>query len=124
MLENSIYQQFLKENPSFGYLKVQIFTAEQGIPISDVNIKIQKEIKNQIFTIYTGKTDESGIVKDIKLPAPDITDYDLPTYTSYELIVNHPRYQGPNIFIIPIYSNQKMIQYINLTPIYQEVKND
>ena len=38
MNENEVYQQFLKDNPSTGTLKVQIFMAEQAIPIPNVNI--------------------------------------------------------------------------------------
>ena len=38
------YQQFIKENPAVGYLKVQVFTAYGAIPIADTNILITKDI--------------------------------------------------------------------------------
>ena len=44
MNKNEVYQQFLKDNPSTGILKVQIFMAEQAIPIPNVNITIEKEV--------------------------------------------------------------------------------
>lgn len=123
MEQNQIYQKFLKENPMYGFLKVQIYLANQAIPVPDVKIKIQKEIEGETFTIFEGKTDESGIVTNIKLPAPDIKDPDTPTFASYTLIVDHPSYQGPTTFSIPVYSNQKMIQYVNLIPLFKEDKN-
>lgn len=124
MNENPIYQKFLNENPSTGTLRIQIYMANQAIPIANVNVTIKKEIENQNFTIYEGKTDESGIINEIKLPAPIIKDNEMPNYTTYTLIVNHPSYQGPTTFSIPIYSNQKMIQYVNLIPLFKESKNE
>lgn len=115
-MNNEIYEQFLKDNPEVGILKVQIFMAEQAIPIANVNIIIEKEISNETINFYEGITDESGIVANINLPAPIIKNYDEPEYVSYKLIVTHPNYIGPTIFTIPIYSGQKMIQYITLVP--------
>lgn len=38
------YQEFIKENPSTGRLKVEVFTAYQAIPIPDTDIIITKDI--------------------------------------------------------------------------------
>ena len=35
-----LYQDFIKENPDIGILKVQVFTAYGAIPISDTDIII------------------------------------------------------------------------------------
>ena len=90
MNENEVYQQFLKDNPSTGILKVQIFMAEQAIPIPNVNITIEKEVSKIELNFFEGITDESGIISNIILPAPVIKNSDEPEYVTYELIVKHP----------------------------------
>ena len=51
------YKTFIKENPSTGTLKVEVFTAYQAIPISDTDIIITKDIDNQKVLFFVGKTD-------------------------------------------------------------------
>ena len=123
MNKDKIYQEFLKENPENGILKVQVFMADQAIPIANVNILIEKEVSNETLDFYDGKTDESGVIENITLPAPKIDDNDIPKYVSYQLIVKHPNYQGPTTYTIPIYSGQKMLQYVVLKPLSKENAN-
>ena len=63
MNKDKIYQEFLKENPENGILKVQVFMANQAIPIANVNILIEKEISNETLDFYNGMTNESGIIE-------------------------------------------------------------
>ena len=124
MNKDKIYQEFLKENPENGILKVQVFMANQAIPIANVNILIEKEISNETLDFYFCLTNESGIIEAISLPAPKIEDNDKPKYVSYQLIVKHPNYQGPTTYTIPIYSGQKMLQYVVLKPLSKENTNE
>lgn len=124
MNKDKIYQEFLKENPENGILKVQVFMANQAIPIANVNILIEKEISNVTLDFFNGMTNESGIIEAISLPAPKIEDNDIPKYVSYQLIVKHPNYQGPTTYTIPIYSGQKMLQYVVLKPLSKETTNE
>lgn len=124
MNKDKIYQEFLKENPESGILKVQVFMANQAIPIANVNILIEKEISNVTLDFFNGMTNESGIIEAISLPAPKIEDNDIPKYVSYQLIVKHPNYQGPTTYTIPIYSGQKMLQYVVLKPLSKENTNE
>ncbi len=124
MNKDKIYQEFLKENPENGILKVQVFMANQAIPIANVNILIEKEISNETLYFFNGMTNESGIIEAISLPAPKIEDNDIPKYVSYQLIVKHPNYQGPTTYTIPIYSGQKMLQYVVLKPLSKENTNE
>ena len=84
MNKDKIYQEFLKENPENGILKVQVFMANQAIPIANVNILIEKEISNETLDFFNGMTNESGIIEAISLPAPKIEDNDIPKYVSYQ----------------------------------------
>lgn len=124
MNKDKIYEEYLKENPENGILKVQVFMAEQAIPLANVNILIEKEVENETLNFYDGVTDESGIIENITLPAPRIDNADVPSYATYILIVNHPKYQGPTTFNVPIYSGQKMIQYVSLTPLTKVIENE
>ena len=45
-INSEVYQQFLKDNPSNGYLRIRAFAANQAIPISGMNITISKIIDN------------------------------------------------------------------------------
>lgn len=124
MNKEEVYQSFLNDNKGKGTLKVQIYIANQAIPISDVSVIIEKEIAQFTYIIFEGKTNLDGIVDNIILPSPIIEDMDNPSFTTYKLKVSHKSYKIPDTFNIPIYSNQKMIQYVNLIPLYQVNSNE
>ena len=44
-----LYEDFIRENSSFGNLKVQVFTAYEAIPISNTTILITKDIAAFLF---------------------------------------------------------------------------
>ena len=46
-----LYQDFIRENPDVGYLKVQAFTAYGAIPIPNTSIIITKDIDTEVFKI-------------------------------------------------------------------------
>ena len=123
MKKDQVYEKFLEENPDIGILKVQISLAEQAIPIPNVDVLIEKKVSNLTLNFFEGLTDGSGTISNIDLPAPVIKDKDEPEYIMYQLIVKHPNYVGPTTFQIPIYSGQKMIQYITLVPKRKENNN-
>ena len=41
---SEIYKNYLQKNPSIGYLKIRAFAANQAIPISNLNVKVSKNI--------------------------------------------------------------------------------
>ena len=55
-INSKVYQDFLKENPGSGYLKIRAFTANQAIPISGLNIIISKNIDNNNVIFFEGTT--------------------------------------------------------------------
>lgn len=114
------YQQFIKENPAVGYLKVQVFTAYGAIPIADTNILITKDIGGDKVVFFEGKTDSSGIISDIELPAPPINNLpdpnSLPQYTVYDLTAIHLGYESIKKYLIGMFGGVGVIQYIKMTP--------
>lgn len=114
------YKQFINENPDIGILKVQVFTAYGAIPISDTDIIISKNIGNYRVIFFKGKTDSSGIIADIELPAPPfelVPNPDVPPkYTLYDLSAIHIGYESIKQYSIGMFGGVKIIQYVKMNP--------
>ena len=91
------YKTFIEENPSTGVLKVQVFTADQAIPIANAEVFITKKIGDNDVLFFSGQTDSSGIVDNIILPAPkaeiNLDTFEVPKYTTYNLVVSSDEYK-------------------------------
>lgn len=114
------YKQFINENPDIGILKVQVFTAYGAIPISDTDIIISKNIGDYRVVFFRGKTDSSGIISDIELPAPPFelvpNPDDPPKYTLYDLSAIHIGYESIKQYSIGMFGGVKIIQYVKMNP--------
>lgn len=112
------YEAFIAENPSEGILKVQAFTADQAIPIADADVFITKNINGQDVLFFQGKTDSSGIIDNIVLPAPiggyDVDLFELPSYTTYDLIFSSTLYNKIKQYQISMFGDVKVLQYVKL----------
>lgn len=113
------YKKFIKENPDKGYLKIQAFTAYQAIPIENVEILITKDIGNDKVIFFQRKTDSSGIINNIELPAPtgtvDLNAQEIPKYTTYDLTAIHEGYEAIKKYEIAMFGDVRVIQYIKMT---------
>ena len=113
---SNMYKDYLKENPSTGFLKIRAYTANEAVPVKGVNIIISKIINDSKIIFFEGFTDTSGIIDKILLPAPKLDNNNLkaPNYTKYEItaIFNN------NIknYTINMYENIYVTQTINITP--------
>lgn len=114
------YEQFIKENPDKGSLKIQAFTAHQAIPIENAEIIITQDIGNNKVLFFKGYTDSSGIIDNIELPAPigtvDLKAQEIPKYTSYNLTAIHEGYESIKKYDIAMFGNVKIIQYVKMRP--------
>lgn len=114
------YQDFIKQNPSTGTLKVEVFTAYQAIPISDTKILVTKEIDDKTVLFFSGITDSSGMISDIKLPSPEENkDYKPggnPQYTMYDVTAIHEGFERIKKYNVAIFGNTGVIQYIKMIP--------
>lgn len=115
----SDYNEFAKNNPSIGHLKVQVFTAYQAIPIENTEILITKDIKSKKVLFFKGLTNSSGIVEDIPLPTPknDVIAelFETPVYETYDITAINTDYENIQKFSINMYDT-KIIQYIKMIP--------
>ena len=117
-INSSIYQNFIKENPSRGNLRIRAFAASQAIPISGLNIVVSKVIDNNNVVFFEGKTDESGLIEKISLPAPKIVtdNLDVPDKTTYEIQATYVPDNVVSIFKVNMYENICVVQNINIVP--------
>lgn len=115
---NQDFQNFLNNNPSTGTLKVRVSSINKALPVENVNITVSKVIGNDTIIFFNGKTDESGMVMNIKLPTPigNPNDEVAPEFTTYQL---HAVYEPENfdkIYDIALCCGISVIQNINITP--------
>lgn len=118
LLEDKDYQEFLKENPEYGYLKIRASAANEAIPIKNVDIVVSKKIGNNNVIFYEGKTDESGMINDIKLPSPEKikSDEEVPKFTEYEILATYEPQNINKRYKVSICCDIVAIQYIRIIP--------
>lgn len=112
------YQEFLKDNPTEGYLKIRAFAASQAIPISGVNIVISKIIDNNRVIFFEGATNESGVIERITLPAPrkNTNNLTAPNTTEYDVTATYEPDNIDTFYRVKVYENVYVIQNINIVP--------
>lgn len=114
---SAIFKDFMSKYPKLGYLRVRAYSANEAIPIVGLNIIISVMYNNDRIIFYEGKTNESGITENIKLPAPAINpdNLDVPYYLTYDIdaiYLNNSR----NSYKVNIYAGIQSIQNINAKP--------
>ena len=115
---SSLYNSFIKENPSFAYLNIRTSAAFEAVPISGVRIIVSKMFDNNKIIFFDGITDMSGMINDIKLPTPSLVsdDLDLPKGIVYDI---EAIYESDNIdrnYKVLMYPGIHVVQNINLIP--------
>ena len=115
---SNIYKEFIKSNPTEGYLKIRAYAAGQAIPISGLNITISKIIDNNKVIFFDGSTNESGIIERIILPAPKLLEnnLDAPNSTEYNITATYYPDNIETNYTVKIYENIYVIQNINIVP--------
>ena len=113
------YQDFIKDNPDLGALKVQAFTAYNSVPIADADVMIAKDIDEYRIIFFRGVRDSSGILVNRDLPArakSTVGRIEAPLYTVYNLTAIHTGFESIKQYSIGMFGGIKVIQYIKMTP--------
>ena len=112
-MNSSEYKEFINRNPGKGNLKIRAYAASEALPVADLNISVSAVINNQNVIFFSGKTDASGMIETISLPAPLIDPNNLiaPSYTTYKIVAG-----GSNVFSVNMYDGICVIQTINYVP--------
>lgn len=112
------YQEFINLNPAFGRLKIRAYTASEAIPVRGLDVKITKIIDGVNVVFFEGKTDSSGVIENILLPAPklDNAGNQVPPSIEYNLTASYDEKFKPVVYKVIIYDNIYVIQNINVLP--------
>ncbi len=115
--DDIFYEDFIKENPATGYIKIQAFRGDQVYPVENVEISISKEFEDGDRIFFSGVTDKNGIIDFIPLPAPPRSNSLTPStpdkYTEYELTARHPEYIAIDTEI-EVYDGIKTVQPLRM----------
>ena len=89
-----VYDDFLRDNPKQGELKIQAFTARKVFPVGDVLVEISKDFSDGRRVFYSLRTDQNGIIDGIILPAPDgeisLHPSEQQPFSTYDIYAEHP----------------------------------
>lgn len=105
-------------NPKKGYLKLQLTTARQALPVPNAKITISKTIGDETYSFVEVTTDEDGLTPLIALPAPDKALSEIPQskkpYASYDILIEHPKYRTVQLINVPVFDGITSIQPVEM----------
>lgn len=117
-------ETFLKANPELGYLRVQVFAANQSYPVQNAHVEVSKHFGDEKYVFFAAQTDASGIMSRISLPAPDRELSESPSalqpYATYEIAVSHPGFAPVLFRDCAVFDRIETIQYAALIPLAGE----
>ncbi|MGN0518605.1 MAG: hypothetical protein ACI4II_07780 [Acutalibacteraceae bacterium] len=116
------YKDFKTKHSGQGLLKVQVFAARGAFPIENANVIVQQGDRNNPHIIFSGATDESGIVEGIKLPALAESlsqNYETAANsgTDYLVSVRHPNFLPVNGRVVTAYDTVETILPVLMYPV-------
>ena len=116
--KTSLYQDFINENPTYGFLRIRAYSASEAIPIPGVQITISTIYKNNKIIYYEGKTNESGLIERISLPTPRlmVDNLDEPKKILYEIKMSYEKENMNQSYEVNMYEGVCTVQNINITP--------
>ncbi len=123
--DDQAFQEFIRNNPGRGYLKVRATSANDAIPVAGVEVTVSKKIGNNNVVFFQGQTDNSGMINGIVLATPSKASSDLeaPSFTDYELRAVYEKENFDKVYKISLCCRASVIQYINIIPNVKEVEN-
>lgn len=111
---------FLKKNPESGFLRVQVYAANQAFPIPNAAVVVSKRFAEETCVFFRAQTDASGIMTRITLPAPDRLLSDSPSamqpYSTYDIVVTHPLFTEVHIHDIAVFDSVETVQNVEMIP--------
>jgi len=113
---------FLAAHPGRGTMRVQVTTGYGAFPVPDAVVEVSAVLNGTALPLYRRKTDRSGIVDNMILPAKPRSDSQrAPTAagsaTLYTATVTHPGFQPLSDQRVVIYDGVETIWPAALEPI-------
>lgn len=116
------YETYIDSHPGRGTLKVQISAAMEAFPVPDVEVDVAVIWDGVRYSLYHDRTDASGIVDNMVLPAnprdlvlaPERSDAD---EAKYLVTLLHPDFQAVIDKVITVYDRIETILPLTLDPV-------
>ena len=106
---SSMYDSFIKNNSGIGNLKIRAYTASLALPVADLEVVVSSLIEGKNVIFFRGKTDVSGMIENIELPAPVLGDnLVIPNTITYNILA------GGKNFDVNMYDGICVVQNINM----------
>ena len=113
-------EDFLRLNPESGFLRVQVFAANQAFPIPNATVVVSKRFPAKDCVFFKSQTDASGIMSRITLPAPDRLLADAPSalqpYATYDVVVTHPLFTAVHLADVAVFDSVETVQNVEMIP--------
>ncbi len=122
LIDSNEYKEFMKNNPSVGYLNIRVRAASGAIPISNLKVAVSTVIGNNNVIFFEGYSDASGIIETINLPTPKLNPNDLtvPQGTAYNILATYVPDNISENFVVEMYEDISVVQNINIAPVNPE----
>lgn len=115
-MKTNEYNEFIKNNPGIGKLKIRSYAASEALPVEGLNIVVSSIINNNKIIFFTGKTDGSGMIPTISLPTPSlISNLEIPNTIKYDIEAYMDSSNKSN-FSVNMYDGVCVLQNINFIP--------
>ena len=109
------------ENPEIGMLIVQVYTADQALPIEGAHVMVTKTVDGSEELVKVMQTNRSGKTEALALSAPPASNSLTPDggtrYSIYNIRVDYPGFYTMENLDVPIFGGQTAIQPIALIPL-------
>lgn len=117
-MESQLYQSFIEQNPSQGFLRIRAYAASQALPISGLRVIVSKMLDNNKVIFFDGVTNNSGIIEKITLPTPNISTNNqvIPSAITYDIEAIYVPDNIDRKYIVNMYENVYAVQNINVVP--------
>ncbi len=106
-----------------GYILVQVYTADQAIPLADANVIVTKPVEGGEELVRILKTDRSGRTEVLSVPAPPAENSLTPDggerFYKYNIRVDYPGYYTMENVNVPVFEGQKSIQPMFMMPLLE-----
>ena len=120
---NEALEEYLRQNPKIGFLKMQVFTARGAIPVQGAQVTVSRRIGEGDHVFSSALTDRDGLIAPIPLPAPDRSLSEEPEsqgepvpFATYNIRTEYPGHVTVENFNVPIFDGIVSIQPVSMTP--------
>ena len=116
--QSQLYQNFVRENPSQGYLRIRAYAASQALPIRGLKVIVSKVVDNNKIIFFDGVTNDSGVIERIILPTPRIGDDNqiIPKNITYDIEAIYEPDNIQRMYSVNMYEGVYAVQNINVVP--------